>query len=59
MGASLVYIVSSKTPRATQKSPVLKTNKQTNKQKQDLGDDENSPEELGDTATSNQDLKSV
>jgi hypothetical protein len=29
--ASLVYRVSSRTARATQRNPVLKTNKQTNK----------------------------
>jgi hypothetical protein len=32
--ASLVYRVSFRTARATQRNPVLKTNKQTNKQKE-------------------------
>jgi hypothetical protein len=32
--ASLVYKVSSRTARATQRNPVLKNKKQTNKQKQ-------------------------
>ena len=52
--ASLVYIVSSRTARATQRNPVLKkTNKQTNKNEIWGLQEENGPEELGDTATSN------
>jgi hypothetical protein len=35
--ASLVYKVSSRTAKAVQRNPVSKTNKQTNKQRADLG----------------------